>query len=873
MNEPAEHDSTRHQRRFPRLRWTTWILIVLLTAAAIGANWPVEYSSAQQTQRNLALFWLGVSLRKQGEPFTPSVHGGIPFRYYSQTSNNLLTSQLEPLPPCVYWSSAALLGNIAAATALIALAALWWEWRCRRRQRWLQLSLADLALAVVLLAIPLAWYGTQRNRYLRERHFQALPSVTATSSSREAPWWLAEMLPHERLWLFETITAARCASPDAETFRELSRLHGLESLSLLGDYTAEDLRKITKLPLLRRLDLGHVADDDEVLQVVAGLSQLQSLALADLNSTSQSLEPLPALKHLHSLDLQGSGIDDDAMVHIGRIRSLSFLRLPTGSFTGSGFLHLHGHPNLRTLELAPTMRQKDKPLSEIDLRGLPQLESLRIDKKALRVHLEDLPKLQELPTPPVMGPFSEFSSFYNAEPYLGADHLVLRDMPALRTVSLVGEQLKTLQVAGLPGLREFRVFPVATPYGLALLRSNGQHQRAPYKPVPDVMAAIGRMMSLQSLELPAVILADEDMAAIGRCQNLQRLVLASAEISDHGMSHLSRVTELRELNLQHTGIGDEGWSHLPRMERLETLNLNLNAITRLDLQSLKALTHLSINELPLKSLRLGDLPALEGQLRLRDLDLEDVRVVAVPKLERIYLKDCEFDSLCLEGLDGLQTLHLQNAGVTDKDLEHVASCSRITDLQLSGPGVTDTGMREVVARFTRLESLGLEDTLVTDEGLEPLANLKFLDRLNLTGTAVTDRGLETVGRMRAIQLLYLGRTQVEGPGLVHLKNLPFLRKLSLGKTRVDNDAVQHLAGRSLEWLRLSDTAIDDRAFASIARLPMLKTLYVDGCNVTSKGLKQLAPLRLLKSVDARDTKVTERDCSRLPWKVLTGIRE
>ena len=859
MNEPAEHNSTRPQRRFPRLRWTTWSLIVLLTAAAIGANWPVEYSCSQQTQLNLALRRFGVSLKQQGEPFTPSVHGGIPFRYYSQTSN-FISSRLGPLPPCVYWSSAALFGNIAAATALIALAALWWEWRCRRRQRWLQLSLADLAFAAVLLAIPLAWYGTQRNRYLRERHFQALPGATVWLSSREAPWWLAKMLPHERLWLFETITAVLCASPNAETSRELSRLHGLESLALLGDYTADDLGRLANLPLLRHLDLRQVADDDEILHVVAGLSQLQSLELADLNSTSQSLEPLPALKQLHSLDLQGFGIDDDAMVHIGRIRSLIFLRLPAGSFSGSGFLHLHGHPNLRTLQLSNTMRPKGKPLPEIDLRGLPQLESLRIDTKALRVHLEHLPKLQELPTQPVMGPFSQFSSFHNADPHLVADQLVLRDLPALRTVSLVGEQLKTLQLAGLPSLREFRVFPIAGFYGSVSLRRNRQYQQAPYTLAPDVMVAIGLMTSLQSLELPAVILADEDMAAIGRCQNLQRLVLTNAEISDHGMSHLSGLTELRELDLQCTGISDEGWSHSPRMERLEELNLSFNAITRLDLQSLKALTYLSIDGLPLKSLRLGDLPALEGQLLLRDLDLEDVRVVAVPKLERIYLKDCEFDSLCLEGLDGLQTLYLQNAGVTDRDLEQVASCSRITDLRLSGPGITDEGVRGVVSNLSKLKSLGLEDTQVTDEGLKSLVHLKALERLNLTGTSITDRGLETVGRMKAIQLLYLGRTDIEGPGLVHLKNLPLLRKLSLGKTRVDSDAVRHLAGcGSLEWLRLSDTAIDDRAFAPIARLSMLKTLHVDGCNVTSKGLKQLAPLRLLKSVDARDTKVTERD--------------
>ena len=76
--------------------------------------------------------------------------------------------------------------------------------------------------------------------------------------------------------------------------------------------------------------------------------------------------------------------------------------------------------------------------------------------------------------------------------------------------------------------------------------------------------------------------------------------------------------------------------------------------------------------------------------------------------------------------------------------------------------------------------IDLEDTKVTDAGLECLMGLSNLDWLNLSGTAVTDGGLKHLEGLSKLTSLDLEGISVTDAGIEHLKGLDNLQSLSRG---------------------------------------------------------------------------------------------
>jgi len=101
----------------------------------------------------------------------------------------------------------------------------------------------------------------------------------------------------------------------------------------------------------------------------------------------------------------------------------------------------------------------------------------------------------------------------------------------------------------------------------------------------------------------------------------------------------------------------------------------------------------------------------------------------------------------------------------------------VTDVYLTGPRVTDAGLKELAALKT-LQTLDLWGTKVTDVGLKELATLKTLQTLDLSDTQVTDVGLKELAALKTLQTLDLSGTQVTDMGKAELrKALPNCRVL------------------------------------------------------------------------------------------------
>ncbi|MEO2031090.1 MAG: leucine-rich repeat domain-containing protein, partial [Planctomycetaceae bacterium] len=124
---------------------------------------------------------------------------------------------------------------------------------------------------------------------------------------------------------------------------------------------------------------------------------------------------------------------------------------------------------------------------------------------------------------------------------------------------------------------------------------------------------------------------------------------------------------------------------------------------------------------------------------------------------------------------------------------------------LNDTQITDAGL-EHVRGLTSLETLALDNTQITDAGLEHLKGLTSLDWLYLHNTQITDAGLERLKGMTSLTWIDISNTQITDAGLEHLSGLTSLEKLYLHHTQITDAGLEHLTGMtSLDSLALDHT--------------------------------------------------------------------
>lgn len=116
----------------------------------------------------------------------------------------------------------------------------------------------------------------------------------------------------------------------------------------------------------------------------------------------------------------------------------------------------------------------------------------------------------------------------------------------------------------------------------------------------------------------------------------------------------------------------------------------------------------------------------------------------------------------------------------------------VVGASLSHLPATDVDVARLADRFPELEWLHLENTEITDRGINDLCRLHHLRMVALSQTSISNRGLERLGHLRDLEELKLSETQISNKGLRYLKNMPSLRILDLSDTKVSRKAVRKL---------------------------------------------------------------------------------
>lgn len=209
----------------------------------------------------------------------------------------------------------------------------------------------------------------------------------------------------------------------------------------------------------------------------------------------------------------------------------------------------------------------------------------------------------------------------------------------------------------------------------------------------------------------------------------------------------------------------------------------------------------------------------------------------------------------LEGLVSLETLMLPGRRIGGAGLSHLGGLSRLKTLSLGDKSrVSDLAP---IRGLTRLEFLGLSNSLIDDAGLAPVANFRSLHTLLLNHTPITDAGLGFLRGLRSLTRLELSGTRITDAGLANLAGLTGISSLDLDGTGVGDDGLVHLRGMTkLRILHLNRTRITDAGLAQLAALRSLKVLGLSGTAITDAGLTRLSGMSSLAIVSVRGTAVT-----------------
>lgn len=128
--------------------------------------------------------------------------------------------------------------------------------------------------------------------------------------------------------------------------------------------------------------------------------------------------------------------------------------------------------------------------------------------------------------------------------------------------------------------------------------------------------------------------------------------------------------------------------------------------------------------------------------------------------------------------------HVSQKGTLGPGLAHLASCPILEQVRLGGCRV-DNRVTEALAQIKSLQSVDLQHSLVTDEGIAAFKALPKLRIVRLSpqfSPRITDASLAFLGGIKTLEEIEINETWLTyEKGFSHLKELPSLKKLVLTK--------------------------------------------------------------------------------------------
>ncbi len=359
---------------------------------------------------------------------------------------------------------------------------------------------------------------------------------------------------------------------------------------------------------------------------------------------------------------------------------------------------------------------------------------------------------------------------------------------------------------------------------------------------------------------------DRHMSGIARLKGLKKLsILRCGEITEASLAVLRYVPQLEELELVDVG---SLLSLAPLTQCTSLKKLIFSNNSHFDFMGLKKISQLpNLEELVLESnhsLEDRHLESLGTATKLKKLSLRDsreitdggLRVLSLFKeLQWLDLSKCPgvTGTALAEVNDGLETLRLDNSDVSDDGVQHLGRLKNLKQLRLNtNERITEASLF-AIENCEFLESLNLSGLPIAKKHFEKMNHFKKLKKLNLAGCQqATGDGVGLLAQCGDLEEIdFSSCRRIDSPDMIPLAQFKKLKTLVLRGTRVNADGIVHLQElENLETIDLSGCKwIDDEAVAALAEvLSLKKVLLNDISRITDESLRQLGKLPRLEEI-------------------------
>jgi hypothetical protein len=345
----------------------------------------------------------------------------------------------------------------------------------------------------------------------------------------------------------------------------VSRLTQLENFSphWAEDITDRGVAYLSRLPNLRKLDVGSARMTDDGAKALGQIRTLEQLTLPAIGLTDTGLAHVANLENLKCLSVAGvtfSPLTDQTLARLARLPKLEELMIG-GAFTDEGMKSISGMRALKSL----------------DLMCAPHMDPRVTD--AGIAHLGRLTKLQRL-------------GLGNVKQCTLSGLSALNDLGELRRFHVIDvrQDQKGMDLSGMVRLEDL------------------------------LISMYGRRVGQTVVFDPMI---DEDLRSLSKLANLRRVQLSHKGFTDRGLRYLSGLKNAEFLNLGGPGITDAGFAAFSGLPKLNWLKITGGAVTDRALKHLESAP--SLARLEIKSDRAISPQAVDA-LKAKLPHLTDVQI-------------------------------------------------------------------------------------------------------------------------------------------------------------------------------------------------------------------------------------------------------
>jgi len=304
-------------------------------------------------------------------------------------------------------------------------------------------------------------------------------------------------------------------------------------------------------------------------------------------------------------------------------------------------------------------------------------------------------------------------------------------------------------------------------------------------------------------------------------------------LDDAALPTIAALPHLQSLKLPRSNITDAGLAALAPLQALETLDLSGTKVTDQSLKEIGRLRNLKYLKLDSTSIR-GD-----GLASLADCPLRELSLVYTP-LESDHLQG-------LQQLRSLEVLHIDSSSLSEILLDDLPNLREVS-IRLSGPQVN-----------VCLEQLpALERVVIECSSPNSLRSLKLSALPQLTDVHLSIAGLSSEASLEndvvirdlpAIKTMEVRKgpfALMVAPQIARLKSLEELWLGKVGPDFGDQEIARFASHPNLKKLMFDETGIGDAGLKSIASITSLETLQLKSERMTVAGIEALSQLPRLK---------------------------